>query len=272
MRGNHGPTLGMSIRRDEVMSARLHDAGQWENWPWIGSVIRFLRRPKSPAETAICAIAIAGLLIGLVFGLWPGLDLSVSGLFYDEAQRSWPLTRDPVFLAIRDFNAFATRAIVATAVIALIFAAAGGRTFAFMSPRVAVFLLATLAAAPGLIANAVFKSYWGRPRPIEVKAFGGSLDFVPWWSPFGGCDSNCSFVSGEAASAFWLLAVAILLPQRYRAAAIVVAIVYGLTVGLSRVAMGGHFLSDILFAGVFTALAIWLLHGMLFRWRAPRGS
>ena len=54
--------------------------------------------------------------------------------------------------------------------------------------------------------------------------------------------------------------------------AIVVAIVYGLTVGLSRVAMGGHFLSDILFAGVFTALAIWLLHGVFFRWRAPRGA
>jgi len=34
-----------------------------------------------------------------------------------------------------------------------------------------------------------------------------------------------------------------------------------------RVAMGGHFLSDILFAGVFTALAIWVLHGAIFRWR-----
>lgn len=258
----------MSIRRDEVMSARLRDAG----WPWVEPAVRFLRRPKSPAEAALWAIAVAGLVIGFVFGLWPALDLSFSGLFYDAARRSWPWTRDPLVLAIRDFNAFATRAIVAVAVIALIFAVAGGRSFAFMSPRVALFLLATLAAAPGLIANAVFKSYWGRSRPIEVTAFGGSLDFVPWWSPFGGCDSNCSFVSGEASSAFWLLAVAILLPQRCRAAGIVAAIVYGLIVGLSRVAMGGHFLSDVLFAGVFTALAIWLLHGVFFRWRAPRGS
>jgi lipid A 4'-phosphatase len=260
----------MSIRRDKVMSARLHDAGQWENWPWIGSAIRFLRRPKNPAEAALCAIAIAGLLVGLVFGLWPGLDLSVSGLFYDEAHRSWPLTRDPVYLAIRDFNAFATRAIAAGTIIALIFAAAGGRSFAFISPRVAIFLLATLIAAPGLIANALFKPYWGRPRPAEVTAFGGSLDFVPWWSPFGGCDSNCSFVSGEAASAFWLLAVAVVLPQQYRVAAVTAAIVYGLAVGVLRVAMGGHFPSDVLFAGVFTALAIWLLHGVIFRWRSPR--
>lgn len=263
----------MSIRRDEVASARWRRAGQWlSSRPWVEPAAGFLRRPQSEAELALWAIAVAGIAVGFVFGLWPALDLSFSGLFYDAAQRSWPWARDPVVLAIRDFNAFVTRAIVAAAAIALIFAATGGRTFAFMSPRVALFLLATLAAAPGLIANLVFKSHWGRPRPIEVTAFGGSLDFVPWWNPFGGCDSNCSFVSGEASSAFWLLAAAVLLPERYRLAAVAAAIVYGIVIGLSRVAMGGHFLSDVLLAGVFTALAIWLLHGMFFRWRAQSES
>jgi lipid A 4'-phosphatase len=229
--------------------------------------MQFVRRPKNEAEAALYAIALVGLAVGLVFGLWPALDLAVSGLFYDEAQRNWPWTRDPVLMAIRDFNAFTTRAIIAAAIIAFVFAVAGGRSFTFMSARVTALLLATLIAAPGLVANAVLKSHWGRPRPIEVSAFGGSLEFVPWFSPFGGCDSNCSFVSGEAASAFSLLAIAIILPQRYRAAAVAAAIVYGLVVGLMRVAMGGHFLSDILFAGVFTALAIWVLHGAIFRWR-----
>jgi membrane-associated PAP2 superfamily phosphatase len=262
----------MSIHRDEVVRVRPLAVGWLRLGPRSGLTMRFLRRPKDPAETALCAIALVGLAVGLVFGLGSALDLSVSGLFYDEAQRNWPLTRDPILLAIRDFNAFTTRAIVAAAIIALLFAAAGGRSFTYMSPRVAVFLLATLIAAPGLIANALFKSHWGRPRPIEVTAFGGSLDFMPWWSPFGACDGNCSFVSGEAASAFSLLALAIMAPQRYRAAAAAAAIVYGLIVGLMRVAMGGHFLSDILFAGVFTALAIWLLHGVIFRWRSPGRS
>lgn len=229
--------------------------------------MRFVRRPKDEAEAALYAIALVGLAVGLVFGLWPALDLAVSGLFYDEVQRNWPWTRDPVVLAIRDFNAFTTRAIIAAAIIAFLFAVAGGRRFTFMSPRVTVFLLATLVVAPGLIANVLLKSHWGRPRPVEVSAFGGSLDFVPWFSPFGGCDSNCSFVSGEAASAFSLLALAIILPQRYRVTAVVVASVYGLVVGLMRIAMGGHFLSDVLFAGVFTALTIWVLHGVIFRWR-----
>jgi hypothetical protein len=33
---------------------------------------------------------------------------------------------------------------------------------------------------------------------------------------------------------------------------------------------GGHFLSDVIFAAIFTGLVIWTVHGFLFRWRATR--
>jgi hypothetical protein len=33
---------------------------------------------------------------------------------------------------------------------------------------------------------------------------------------------------------------------------------------------GGHFFSDVAFAGVITFLIIWLMHGWLYRWRATR--
>lgn len=260
----------MTLPSHEAVSARLlPDRRRLRSGPWIASATGFVRWPKDRSEVALYAIALVGLVVALVFGLWPALDLAVSGQFYDEVHRSWPLTRDPLLLALRDFNAFATRAIIGAAAIALLFAAAGGRSCAFAAPRVAAFLLLTFAAGPGLIANILLKSHWGRPRPVEANAFGGTLDFVPWWSPFGACESNCSFVSGEAASAFALLAVVILLPPRHRAAGVAAAIVYGLAVSLMRVSMGGHFLSDTLFAGVFTALAIWLLHRALFRRRPP---
>ncbi len=215
-------------------------------------------------QAGFFAIVAAGAFVGLVFGIWPQLDLKFSALFYDAAHQDWPWAHASTVLALRSFNEFITRAIVAVAVIALIFAAAGGRTFAFIPPRVALFLLAALALGPGLIANGLFKAHWSRPRPGEVTAFGGPLDFVPWWSPFGHCAGNCSFVSGEVASATCLLAVALVLPERYRRGAILGVIVYGLAIGLMRVAMGGHFLSDALFAGILTALAIWLLHRVMF--------
>jgi hypothetical protein len=34
-----------------------------------------------------------------------------------------------------------------------------------------------------------------------------------------------------------------------------------------RLLLGGHFLSDVLFAGIFTGLVIWTMHGVFLRWR-----
>lgn len=215
-------------------------------------------------QAGLLIIIAAGVLVGLVFGIWPQLDLRVSALFYDAACHDWPWARVPAVLALRSFNDFVARAIAAISVIALIFAAAGGKTFAVIPPRVALFLLAALAVGPGLIANGIFKAHWSRPRPGVVTAFGGPLEFVPWWSPFGHCAGNCSFVSGEVASATCLLAVALVLPERYRRGAVPGVIGYVLAIVLMRVVMGGHFPSDTLFAGIFTALAIWLLHRVMF--------
>lgn len=215
------------------------------------------------AQAGLLAIVLVAALVALVFALWPQLDLTLSALFYDAGRQDWPWAREPAILALRGLNEFVSRAIVAVAVIALIFAAAGGRTFAVIPPRVALFLLAALALGPGLIVNGILKAFWSRPRPVQVSAFGGALDFVPWWSPLGRCASNCSFVSGEVASAFCLLAVAVVLPARYRPLALAGAIVYGLAIAFVRVAMGGHFLSDALFAGLITALVVWLLHRVM---------
>ena len=37
-----------------------------------------------------------------------------------------------------------------------------------------------------------------------------------------------------------------------------------------RMLTGGHFLSDVIFAAIFTGLVIWTVHGFLFRWPATR--
>jgi lipid A 4'-phosphatase len=48
------------------------------------------------------------------------------------------------------------------------------------------------------------------------------------------------------------------------------ALAFGAGVGILRMAAGAHFFSDVVFAGVFTFLLIWLTHGLIYRWRRTR--
>ena len=48
------------------------------------------------------------------------------------------------------------------------------------------------------------------------------------------------------------------------------ALAFGAAVGVLRMAAGAHFFSDVVFAGVFAFLVIWLTHGWLYRWPRTR--
>ena len=118
----------------------------------------------------------------------------------------------------------------------------------------------------------MFKEHWGRPRPIDVTQFGGTEHFRPWWDPRGDCPKNCSFVAGEPSGAFWTLAPAAVVPPQWRALAYGAALTFGAAVGMLRIVAGAHFFSDVVFAGVFSFLVIWLVHGLIYRWRRTRTS
>src|SRR5262249_29379579 len=135
-----------------------------------------------------------------------------------------------------------------------------------------LFLIATIAIAPGLVTNVVLKDYWPRSRPIDVPQFNGEERFTAWWDPRGGCAKNCSFVAGEPAGGFWTIAPAALMPPAWRSLAYGAALVFGASVGLLRMSFGAHFFSDVVFSGVFTFLIIWLTHGLIYRWRRTKLS
>ena len=138
--------------------------------------------------------------------------------------------------------------------------------------RALVFLTVSLALGPGLLVNVGLKNHWGRPRPGRIAQFGGDEQFVPWWQPNGGCPKNCSFVSGEASAAFWAIAPAALTPPEWRPIAYGAALTFGAAIPFSRMATGGHFLSDTIFAGIFTFIIIWLAYALVYRWIGARLS
>lgn len=110
-----------------------------------------------------------------------------------------------------------------------------------------ILAIAAYLIGPILIVNGWLKAFSGRPRPVDVSIFGGDLSFIAVGDFGGTCAANCSFVSGEAAAAGWLLCLLPLLPRgkfRYLIAALMIDI--SIAAPFLRVAMGAHFLSDAL--------------------------
>jgi membrane-associated phospholipid phosphatase len=224
------------------------------------------------ARIAVGLVLAVGISAGILFAIDPGLDIYISKLVFASGGRVDNGIVAGILSAIREFHIKLFAVIIAVSAGALVLRMMFAKMSMLVPARAAWFILLTYLVGPGLVANAVFKENWSRPRPAHVTEFGGAEKFKPWWDPSGTCPKNCSFVSGEASAGFAVLAIAVLAPVAWRLPAIALALGFGVFVGVLRVAAGGHFTSDVVFAGVLTALVVWLLHGLIYRWRATRIS
>jgi membrane-associated PAP2 superfamily phosphatase len=214
---------------------------------------------------SLAALLALTALTLVVFALWPGIDLAVSHVFYD---RGGFIGRDGLERFGRDFFRV-TPFVVLAAFVALYALRRFGVAVPYApSGRGLAFLALTMALGPGLIVNLGFKDHTHRPRPVHVAEFGGSDEFRPWYRFDGACRINCSFVSGEAASGFWMVAPASLLPPPARGPAMGVAVAFGIGASLLRIAFGGHFLSDALLGGLISLIVIALTRRVIW----PRGA
>jgi lipid A 4'-phosphatase len=212
------------------------------------------------------------LVLGLLFGIYPELDLKLAALFYDAPTQSFPLKLNGWAAIARDGAMWIVWGLVAPAIVAWVVKLVRPDQRLLMSGRAMIFLLVTFTLSAGILANLTFKSHWGRPRPVVVAQFNGPQQFVPWWDPRGSCGWNCSFFSGEGAAAFWTYAPAALTPPAWRPLAYAAATLFGVVTSVLRMAFGGHFFSDVAAAGLVTFLVVWLAHGMIYRWRLTRMS
>jgi membrane-associated phospholipid phosphatase len=121
-----------------------------------------------------------------------------------------------------------------------------GATFDAERARKLKIALGSLIVGPIVLVNFILKDYWGRPRPFSTIDFGGALDFVPAGSTAGKCLSNCSFVSGEAAGAGWLLCLLFIMPRASRRALFLPLATISLLAPALRLAFGAHYLSDVI--------------------------
>jgi membrane-associated PAP2 superfamily phosphatase len=215
------------------------------------------------------ALAI-GLAVGLICAVDPQLDLDLSALSFDSKIQMFEVNAQMWVQHARNAARLVITFLVLPGFVAIVGKLIWPRRRMAIEGRAALFLIATLAIGPGLVTNLILKDHWGRARPIDVQQFGGTEHFTPWWDPNGDCPTNCSFIAGEPSGAFWTLAPAALAPPELRALAYGAALVFGAAVGVLRIAAGAHFFSDVVFAGVFMFLIVWLGHGLIYRWSATR--
>jgi lipid A 4'-phosphatase len=224
------------------------------------------------ARISFIILALLGIAAGVIFAVDPSLDLRAASFFFKVAAQPEARRFDRLIDAVRQAGPLVIIAAIAPAVITLAVKILRPQRPWPMSARAALFVILSLALGPGLLVNGILKENWARPRPGMVTEFGGEHRFMPWWDPRGGCDTNCSFVSGETSSAVWTAAPAMLAPPPWRYVALGAAGLYGIGFAFIRMLAGGHFLSDVIFAAIFTSLVTWSVHGFLFRWPATRAD
>lgn len=192
---------------------------------------------------------VAGLLIGVTVLIWiTDGDRSLAALFY-EASAGWYGVDSMVCSLVYHLAPWPAICLITAALAVLI---AGIKKVTLRSLRIhALFILLLLIIGPGLVVNVWLKDNHGRARPREVVEFGGTHEFKQFWEG-GDTGKNSSFPSGHASIAFALFAPWFILRDRHPTMArnaLIAGVCWGTIVGLVRIAQGGHFLSDVIWAG-----------------------
>lgn len=200
---------------------------------------------------------------------WPGVDLLVSSFFYENS--SGFFWGNAFLLKSMEAIAFYGSRLMAIALIALLLASVLRKEeTAGLDAKAWGFLLLALLVGPGLIANLLFKDHWGRARPREITEFNGSAAFSPAFTMTDQCDKNCSFISGDGSFGFFLPSFAYVVRRKRKRAVFWGSIIAGCAFGASRIAMGAHFLSDVVSAAMFMLLTSAALHAIMFGWNKTR--
>ncbi len=204
----------------------------------------------------------AFLALVALFLLLPGLDLWTSRIF--SRGGTFPLAGSDALETVRN-AIWSASTLVALGGLALWLIWLPLGRAAQVPARLWAWIVALYVLGPGLLVNALLKEYWGRARPAHV--FAGDAEFSRPFLISDQCESNCSFVSGEASAAAALaIVVGVLLwpslSARRRPLAVALLAMLAGTAGVMRVLTGRHFLSDVVFAWfltIFVALGLWHL-------------
>jgi lipid A 4'-phosphatase len=269
---------------DMALFQRLTGSGNMRNSRHGGGVLRAISRrvnflfPKAAKighgvvqmgpevglqDKVLWRLVLVTAAIHLVFSIWPAFDIAVSRAFVQPDGSFW-LSKSVLAEEIRKPIWLVSVCIAICALLMLSVSLIRG-SLAQTPWRLWAFVATLYVIGPGLLVNVLLKQNWGRARPVTIEEFGGTKLFTPPFEIAGQCSANCSFVSGEAASAAVMVIVLAIffrdsVPRKWRPVMYAgLAALFVLAAGM-RVATGRHFLSDVMFAGLFMLIIARVLY------------
>ncbi|MBZ4683372.1 MAG: phosphoesterase PA-phosphatase related [Fusobacteriales bacterium] len=217
------------------------------------------------------------------------LDIAWQKLFYKEGK--WYLDNLKI---VKFFYNYGPVPGILSALIGVVFYILSFFISSFRDYRkIALFVFLYMLVGSGIIVNAIFKEYWGRPRPRQIVEFGGEANYIPpvkkgklvlseksekmletkqgavGWDKFRDLykikGKYNSFPAGHASVGFFMMFPFFYVKKRKtRLFWLYFGIIYGLIMGIGRNIQGGHFLSDVIWAGFmmyFTGIAFYYIFG-----------
>ena len=103
-------------------------------------------KPRAMNRTGLFIALALALVVGLLFGIYPELDLKLAALFYDPATKSFPLKLNTLAAIARDGAMWIAWGLALPAIVALVVKLVRPDRPLLMSGRAIVFLLVTLTA------------------------------------------------------------------------------------------------------------------------------
>ncbi|MDQ1237958.1 MAG: lipid 4-phosphatase [Thermodesulfobacteriota bacterium] len=195
-----------------------------------------------------------------------GLDLTLSRYFFSKggAEGGWALGAEQPWKFLYRYGEVPGILLLVGVLVALAGTLLDRVSFTWKKPCLVVVL--TILLGPGLLVNGILKNGWGRPRPADITAFGGTFQYRDAWPPCISC-SGKSFTCGHCAIGFSMSSGAVLFLHNPLAAWTVVALgmTYGFLLGFGRLAQGGHFLTDVIWSFVLVYVVMALVYYFMFR-------
>ena len=199
------------------------------------------------------------IFLSIVFLDIKSIDIQVSSLFFDK-EAGWighGYTLEAFFYKLGILPGF----LLALSTAWIILLKKENKTTAKL-------VLFTFLIGPGLFVNGLLKVWNERPRPRQIIEFNGSDHYQYPLSKWQFSHGKQSFPSGHASIAFFTALTGLLFFKRYALQIFLSGILFGLCMGVARISVGGHFLTDILGSFFFTLLPYFMLKpkkGLLYK-------